>query len=79
MLIQIIVLATIPVISHDNNFPQFPTSGVWVDPGRGTVDFQRAAVEHLGETGPHLSSKENGGWKIGGKPNMTFFSSKLSS
>lgn len=30
------------------------TSGVGVDPGGGTVDLQRAAVEHLGETGTHL-------------------------
>lgn len=30
------------------------TSGVGVDPGGGTVDLQRTAVEHLGETRTHL-------------------------
>lgn len=30
------------------------TSGVRIDPGSGTVDLQRTAVEHLGETCPHL-------------------------
>lgn len=34
------------------------TSGVGVDPGSGTVDLQRTAVEHLGETRTHLRKEE---------------------
>lgn len=30
------------------------TSGLWQDPGDGTVDVQRTTIEDLGETGSHL-------------------------
>lgn len=36
---------------------QAVTSGVRIDPRGGTVDFQRTAIEHLGETRPHLQKK----------------------
>lgn len=36
-----------------------PTSGVWVDPGGGAVDLQRAAVEDLGETRTHLQTQRS--------------------
>lgn len=34
------------------------TSGVRIDPRSGTVDLQRTAIEHLGETCSHLRMGE---------------------
>lgn len=36
------------------------TFGVGMNPGRGAVDLQRAAVEHFGETGSHLKGQAVG-------------------